>query len=99
MCSVLLELIASPQDDRPVPRIDRSRTELEHPMQRAEVTHQIAVRRIDEARAPADDRVSREQGARPLLEERDVIRRVPRRVRSDQLDVAGADPLAVAESL
>ena len=59
--SPVLEVVAQrrlcAEHDRAVPRIDRGRSQVEHPRQGPEILRQITVRRIDEARATAEHRI------------------------------------------
>ena len=98
MRDVLVQLGAGVHHDRSMSRIDRARVQLLHAMERAQVLHQIAVGRVDEAGTAPDDGVAREQRALRRHEERDVVGRVPGRVlRHDVRALGRGEPLAVAQ--
>src|SRR5262245_25046922 len=85
-------------DRRTVTRVDPSRLVLEQAPERLEIERHVAAGgRVDRDRPAVHEQVAAEEDAGAELEEREVVRRVPRRVQYPERAVAGRDRLAVYE--
>ncbi len=99
MRPVLPELGGSIRHHRPMPGEDRARVQLQHPLERREIGHEVAVGRIDEARPAAEHGVTGDE--RPLRRDGEghVVGAVARRVHGDDVGIARHEPLAIGEGL